>query len=583
MTPQRNLLRQRLTDMPIRSKMLFAGSVIAALFLAFVISSYLSYARTVQSQQVSAMLERALFAEQRVLTALHGAAVGDAAAVKRAHTAATDGQDVLRALVDAYPQTGAAADVRARVLPAWSTLAGQLASVGAGTPDADAVAAAAAGVQTALQQVVTAANADAQLANLWSARLLGAVFVLIVLTIFALFLWLYRNIGGRLTRINDAISAMEATGDLSLRLEVNANDEIGHLAATCNNLAQSTQAMMERERQDKEDQDEMIALVHDAVEAAARGDLTHVLMDFHGGNRIDQLANGIRAMIDSLNRLIGEVREGAFTVAQSSSELAASTTQQEATTTELAASTNQISASTTEIAATAQELVASMDEVFQVMQSASDNAASGQSSIDSMEDSMRTMVSAVDTIAAKLQTLNEKAGNIGTVVTTINKVADQTNLLSLNAAIEAEKAGEYGRGFAVVATEIRRLADQTAVSTWDIEQMVKEIQSAASACVMAMEKVSGEIHKGAENVSEVGGELTGIIDKVQTLLPGFEAVKESIHGQSDGARQISESIQQMNESAQETAESLRRSGEAVHRLKEAVQVLNNGVARFAIG
>ncbi len=578
MTPQRNRLRQRLTDMPIRSKMLFAGSVIGALFLAFVVSSYLSYARTVQSQQVSALLEQALFAEQHLLASLRAGNAGDKSASAKARAAGRAGHDALQSLVDDYPSTTTASTVRERILPAWAALTAKIAAEKASVGHA-----AADDVQAELQRAVTAANQEAQTANLWSARLLGAVFVLIVLAIAALFFWLYRNIGGRLARINAAISAMETSGDLSLRLEVNANDEIGHLAATCNNLAQSTQDMMERERQEKEDQEEMIAMVHDAVEAAARGDLTHVLMEFHGGNRIDQLANGIRAMINSLNDLISEVREGAFTVAQSSSEIAASTTQQEATTTELAASTNQISASTTEIAATAQELVASMDEVFQVMRTASDKATSGQGAIDSMEDSMRSMVSAVDTIAAKLQTLNEKAGNIGTVVTTINKVADQTNLLSLNAAIEAEKAGEYGRGFAVVATEIRRLADQTAVSTWDIEQMVKEIQSATSGCVMAMEKVSGEIHKGADNVSVVGGELTGIIDKVQAIMPGFEAVKESIHSQSDGARQISESIQQMNESAQETAESLRRSGEAVHRLKDAVQVLNNGVARFAIG
>ena len=97
---------------------------------------------------------------------------------------------------------------------------------------------------------------------------------------------------------------------------------------------------------------------------------------------------------------------------------------------------------------------------------------------------------------AKLAVLNEKASNINQVVTTITKVADQTNLLSLNAAIEAEKAGEHGRGFAVVATEIRRLADQTAIASYDIEQLVKEMQSAVSAGVMGMDKFSEEVRRG---------------------------------------------------------------------------------------
>ena len=112
------------------------------------------------------------------------------------------------------------------------------------------------------------------------------------------------------------------------------------------------------------------------------------------------------------------------------------------------------------------------------------------------------------------------------MVTTIVKVADQTNLLSLNAAIEAEKAGEYGRGFAVVATEVRRLADQTAVATYDIEQMVREIQSAVSAGVMGMDKFSEEVRRGIAEVGQVGEQLSQIIQQVQALAPRVQMVNE---------------------------------------------------------
>jgi len=120
-------------------------------------------------------------------------------------------------------------------------------------------------------------------------------------------------------------------------------------------------------------------------------------------------------------------------------------------------------------------------------------------------------------------------------VTTITKVADQTNLLSLNAAIEAEKAGEYGRGFAVVATEIRRLADQTAVATYDIEQMVKEMQSAVSAGGMGMDKFSEEVRRGVNEVQQVSHQLTQIIQQVQALMPRFESVNEGMQAQATGA------------------------------------------------
>src|ERR671931_1450091 len=127
------------------------------------------------------------------------------------------------------------------------------------------------------------------------------------------------------------------------------------------------------------------------------------------------------------------------------------------------------------------------------------------------------MEGATRTIAERLTAIQQRANDITSVVTTITKVADQTNLLSLNAAIEAEKAGEYGRGFAVVATEIRRLADQTAVATYDIEQMVKEIQSAVSAGVMGMDKFSEQVRRGMQDIQQVGAQLSQIIHQVQAL------------------------------------------------------------------
>ncbi|WP_321813000.1 methyl-accepting chemotaxis protein, partial [Burkholderia sp. BCC1985] len=159
-----------------------------------------------------------------------------------------------------------------------------------------------------------------------------------------------------------------------------------------------------------------------------------------------------------------------------------------------------------------------------------------------------------------------KALNINQVVATITKVADQTNLLSLNAAIEAEKAGEYGRGFAVVATEIRRLADQTAVATYDIEQTVKEIQSAVSAGVMGMDKFSEEVRRGMLDVQQVGGQLSQIIAEVQTLAPRFQMVNEGMQTQANGAEQITQALSQLSEAAQQTAESLRQSSQAIDDL-----------------
>lgn len=188
---------------------------------------------------------------------------------------------------------------------------------------------------------------------------------------------------------------------------------------------------------------------------------------------------------------------------------------------------------------------------------------------------------ASDLINSRLALLSEKASNIGMVVTTISKVADQTNLLSLNAAIEAEKAGEHGRGFAVVAREIRRLADQTAIATFDIEQIVKEMQSAVSAGVMGIDKFADEVRRGREAIDEVTTQLTDIIVQVQTLPPSFESVNEGVQSQSIGASQISEALAQLSVASQQTADSLRQSNMAIEQLNDASRGLQSGVARFA--
>ena len=165
---------------------------------------------------------------------------------------------------------------------------------------------------------------------------------------------------------------------------------------------------------------------------------------------------------------------------------------------------------------------------------------------------------------------------------TIVKVADQTNLLSLNAAIEAEKAGEYGRGFAVVATEVRRLADQTAIATYDIEQMVREIQSAVSAGVMGMDKFSEDVRSGIAEVQQISEQLSQIIQQVQALAPRVQMVNEGMHAQATGAEQINLALSQLSEASSQTVESLRQTSLSIDELNLIANGLRNGVTRFKV-
>ncbi|QEF76907.1 methyl-accepting chemotaxis protein [Pseudomonas aeruginosa] len=242
----------------------------------------------------------------------------------------------------------------------------------------------------------------------------------------------------------------------------------------------------------------------------------------------------------------------------------------------------QVTTSVTEIAATSRDLVRTMSEVSGAAEQTSTLAGSGQLGLARMEETMHHVMGAADLVNAKLAILNEKAGNINQVVTTIVKVADQTNLLSLNAAIEAEKAGEYGRGFAVVATEVRRLADQTAVATYDIEQMVREIQSAVSAGVMGMDKFSEEVRRGIAEVGQVGEQLSQIIQQVQALAPRVQMVNEGMQAQATGAEQINQALVQLGEATGQTVESLRQASFAIDELNLVANGLRNGVSRFKV-
>jgi methyl-accepting chemotaxis protein WspA len=317
------------------------------------------------------------------------------------------------------------------------------------------------------------------------------------------------------------------------------------------------------------------------LEIMRTGDLSGRL-NLERKDEFGAVETGFNDMMTELTSLVSQAQRSSVQVTTSVTEIAATSKQQQATATETAATTTEIGATSREIAATSRDLVRTMTEVSTAADQASVAAGSGQQGLARMEETMHSVMGAADLVNAKLAILNEKAGNINQVVVTIVKVADQTNLLSLNAAIEAEKAGEYGRGFAVVATEVRRLADQTAVATYDIEQMVREIQSAVSAGVMGMDKFSEEVRRGMSEVQQVGEQLSQIIHQVQALAPRVLMVNEGMQAQATGAEQINHALVQLGDASSQTVESLRQASFAIDELSQVAVGLRSGVSRFKV-
>ena len=317
------------------------------------------------------------------------------------------------------------------------------------------------------------------------------------------------------------------------------------------------------------------------LETMRTGDLS-ARLQLNRKDEFGDLEVGFNDMMTNLTALVSQAQRSSVQVTTSVTEIAATSKQQQATATETAATTTEIGATSREIAATSRDLVRTMSEVTSAADQASLLAGSGQQGLARMEETMHQVMGAAELVNNKLAVLNEKAGNINQVVVTIVKVADQTNLLSLNAAIEAEKAGEYGRGFAVVATEVRRLADQTAVATYDIEQMVREIQSAVSAGVMGMDKFSEEVRRGMYEVTQVGDQLNQIIHQVQALAPRVLMVNEGMQAQATGAEQINHALAQLSDASSQTVESLRQASFAIDELSQVATGLRGGVSRFKV-
>ncbi len=325
-----------------------------------------------------------------------------------------------------------------------------------------------------------------------------------------------------------------------------------------------------------------IAGVVSVAEQISTGDLTPQFETSNTQDEVGKLVAAFRRMTENLNTLISQVQQSVMQITSAATHIASSGKQLEATMTQQVTSTNQVAATAKEIVATSSELMKTMDEVEHKSQTTANAASESQQDLIYMETAMTKLVDAIGPISIKLKSISEKANNINSITTTIAKVAEQTNLLSLNAAIEAEKAGEFGKGFGVIAREIRHLADQTAVAAIEIEDMVKQMQMAVSSGVVEMDKFISQVKQSVEDVRNVSAKLELIIDEVQALSPRFQIVSKSMENQSQGAEQIRDAMDRLSEASAQTAESLREVNNAMSQLKNASQELSQEVSRFKL-
>ena len=315
--------------------------------------------------------------------------------------------------------------------------------------------------------------------------------------------------------------------------------------------------------------------------AEADADLT-ARLNIQSTDEVGILAGYIDTFVAKIASVLGGVKNATDSLGGTAVEMYATSKQQETTIHHFGASTTQIAAAVRQITVTGNELVSTMGEVETVAKKSASLAANSRTDLAEMKLVMQQLADQSASISEKLEQINVKTKDITGVVVTITKVADQTNLLSVNAALEAEKAGEHGRGFLVVAREIRRLADQTAAATLDIEHTVKHMQSAVSTGVMEMDKFSSQVTNSVSQVETIGITLGNIIESVEVMKNQFGSVSQGMNSQNLGAKQIGEAMANLSDNVKITIQSLGEFTKAADQMKNSVGALNTEVLRFRL-
>jgi methyl-accepting chemotaxis protein len=323
----------------------------------------------------------------------------------------------------------------------------------------------------------------------------------------------------------------------------------------------------------------------DAADAAARrvaaGDLT-AAVDSRSRDETGQLLRDIGGMTAQLRASVSQVKRWSGELDRTARQLAAASDRRESAIGSLGASTSEAAVASRQISATGRELLGAMHDVAEVAADTARVADAGRENLAGVGQTMSQLERSTADFFGRLSAIRQRAEDINMVITTITKVADQTNLLSINAAIEAEKAGEHGQGFIVVAREIRRLADQTAVATLDIERLVEQMQQAVTLGVDEMDRFAADVKAGVERVTGISGQFAEVIGKVHGLAGRFDSVKQGMQAQAEGAQQITEALVTLTDGSRAATDALEEFRGAARRVVAAADGLAETVSRFRV-
>jgi len=322
-----------------------------------------------------------------------------------------------------------------------------------------------------------------------------------------------------------------------------------------------------------------ILKLRDSANIIASGDLTETV-SIENDDEIGELTDAFNKMVYNIKKLVVNINDSALRTDETGEELKATAAETSRSIDNVAGSLEEFSASIEEVAASAEEFASASTDINQNVQGITNYTDQvndlAESGLEEMQKTERKMEQVMDVSAKsidKISNLNQSAGKINGIVNMISTIAEQTNLLALNAAIEAARAGEAGRGFAVVADEIRELAEETKGSTNEIKSLVSNLQKEIEATVEVINNTNDQIKTGASSVSETGKTFNNITDKIKDVVTQVKETAVSVNELSKGSQDISKVTEEQAVNSDQISESIQKQSESMENLNQAFDSL----------
>jgi len=329
----------------------------------------------------------------------------------------------------------------------------------------------------------------------------------------------------------------------------------------------------------------IVRSIHPVVQRAkaiASKDLTGDPLPVLSNDELGDLTRATNEMSESLKTMVADVAASANEVASAATEISSSNEEMSKGVAEQTEQVNQISSAIEQMSNSVVEVARKSNDAATNADESGRIAEEGGQVVQQTIEGMESIKEAVGSVGASVEQLGKQGEQIGQIIEVINDIADQTNLLALNAAIEAARAGEHGRGFAVVADEVRKLADRTTKATEEIGESIQAIQTETTGAVDRMNGGQQQVEKGVELATGAGESLTKIVNSAKDVAGMIQSIASAAEEQSSASEQVSRNVESIKAGAEQTNEATTQAASAAEQLSCKAEQLQRLVDQFSV-